>query len=208
VSRGLGWAREIVAIVGVGLVGIASFVFLVVADSQFVVRVYERSESSTLPVVVAGAVAAVGTVLGVVWYRRRVGRLGSGMRRFLGWVGIAWSVLFVVAFIWTHPVSRDAELAVPVHAGVVTYLLLIVVAAMACLPVAVLRLSRPKPHRPDDRIRVWRVRDKKPFFVSYCDCGWVGAAYDADEPRARDNAFRDARRHGTNVASDVEDPLG
>ncbi len=207
-SRGLGRAREIVALVGAGLVGIAIFVFLVVADSQFVVRVYERSESSTLPVVVAGAAAAVGTVLGVVWYRRQVGRLGSGMRRILGWFAIAWSVLFVVAFIWTHPVSRDAALAVPLHAGVVAYLLVIVVAAVAFLPVAVLRLARPKPHRPDDRIRVWRIRDKKPYFVAYCDCGWVGAAYDADEPRARDNAFRDARGHGTNVASEVEDPLG
>ena len=126
----------------------------------------------------------------------------------LGWAAIAWSVVFVIAFFWTHPVSRDPDVADPIHAGVVTYLLLIVIAAVAFFPITVLRLSRPEPHRPRDRIRIWRVDDKKPFLVAYCDCGWVGAAYDADEPHARDNAFRDARRHGTNVASEVEDPLG
>ena len=193
----------------VGLVGVAMVVFLVVADSRFVARVYERSEPSTLPAVLAGAGAAIGTVLGVVWYRRRLDRLGVSVRRLLGRAAIAWCVLFVIAFVWTHPKSRDADLAAPLHAGVVTYLLLIVVAAIAFAPVAVLRLARPKPHRPDDRVRVWRLQDKKtPYLVAYCDCGWVSAAYDLDEPHAPENAFRDARRHGTNVAPEVEDPLG
>ena len=207
-SRGLGRAREIVALVGGTLVGVAIFVFLVVADWQFVATVYERSEASTLPVVVAGAAAAVGTVLSVVMYRRRTGRLGRRTRRWFGRAAIAWSILFVIAFVWTHPVSRDAERAVPLHAGVVTYLLLIVTAAVAFLPVAILRFARPTPHRPGDRIRVWHLRDKKPYFIAYCDCGWVGSPHDAEEPDARDSAFRQARKHGTNVASDVEDPLG
>ena len=189
--------------------GVALVVFLVVADSRFVARVYERSESSTLPAVLAGAAAAIGTVLGVVWYKRRLERLGGGVRRLLGRAAIAWSVLFVIAFLWTHPMSRDTDLAVPLHAGVVTYLLLVVVAAVAVAPIAVLRLARPKPHRPDDRIRVWRLQDRKtPYLVAYCDCGWASVAYDLDEPHARENAFRDARRHGTNVAPEVEDPLG
>jgi hypothetical protein len=195
--------------VAVGLVGVALVVFLVVADVRFVARVYERSESSALPAVLAGAGAAIGTVLGVTWYRRWLDRLGVGVRRLLGRAVIAWSVLFVIAFLWTHPKSRDADLAVPVHAGVVTYLLLVVVVAVVLAPVAVLRLARAKPHRPGDRVRVWRLEDRKmPYLVAYCDCGWVGAAHDLDEPHARESAFRDARRHGANVAPDVEDPLG
>ena len=136
VWRRLGAVREFVALAGTGLVGVALFVFLVVADWQFVADVYERSGSSTLPAIVVGAAAAIGTLLGVVWYRRRLGRLGDRVRRALGRAAIAWCVLFVVAFVWTHPRSREAELAVPLHAGVVTYLLIIVVAAVAFFPIA------------------------------------------------------------------------
>jgi hypothetical protein len=125
----------------------------------------------------------------------------------LGAAGWALSVLFIIAFIWTHSVSRDAEDAGPPKAGVVTYLLLVIVAAVAFGLIAAVREARPKPHRPDDRIRVWSIRDKQPFFVAYCDCGWVGPSHDTDEPDAQDNAFRDARGHGTNVAPEVEDPL-
>jgi hypothetical protein len=52
------------------------------------------------------------------------------------------------------------------------------------------------------------IDDKKPYFVSYCDCGWVGTAYDAGDPHARDNAFRDARAHSPDVSAEVEHPLG
>jgi hypothetical protein len=201
-------ARAFLALVGGVLVGAAIFVFLVVADADFVAESYEESPTATLPAVVAAAAAAVGTVVGVVWYRRRVDCLGRRSRRALGWFGIAWSVLFVIAFWWTHPMSRDAGDADPLQAAVVTYVLLIIVAALAFFPIAVLRLSRRKPHAPDDQIRVWRVKDKQPYFVAYCDCGWVGDAHDADGPRAQDSAFRDARRHGTNVAPEVEHPLG
>jgi len=168
---------------------------------------YERSEASTLLAVVAGTAAVVGTVIGVVWYRRRVDQLGDTARRALGWFGIAWSVLFVVAFLGTHAGGRDDNDAGPLQAGVVTYLLLIIVAAVALFPILVVRHGRPKPHEPHDLVRVWQVDGKAPFFIAYCDCGWVGAPHEADEPHARDHAFRDARGHGTNVAPEVEDPL-
>ena len=85
---------------------------------------------------------------------------------------------------------------------------MIVVVAVCLVPVALLKLSRPRVHHSDDRVRVWEVRDKEPYFVAYCDCGWGGTAFDVTDPHAQDNAFRDARQHGTNVASDVEHPLG
>ena len=191
-----------------GLVlGTALLVFVIVLDAGLVVRAYERSASSTLPALVVGAAAALATVLAVVWYRRRVDQLGGTARRVLGWVGIAWAVSLVVAFFWTHPRGRDDELATPVEVGVICYVLVIVVTAVVVFPFAVRRLSRASAHRPQDRVHVWHVADGKPSFVPACECGWVGGAYDAAEPEARDEAFRAARRHGTNVASDVESAL-
>ena len=191
-----------------GLVlGTALLVFVIVLDAGLVVRAYERSASSTLPALVVGAAAALATVLAVVWYRRRVDQLGGTARRVLGWVGIAWAVSLVVAFFWTHPRGRDDELATPVEVGVICYVLVIVVTAVVVFPFAVRRLSRASAHRPQDRVHVWHVADGKPSFVPACECGWVGGAYDAAEPEARDKAFRAARRHGTNVASDVESAL-
>jgi hypothetical protein len=188
--------------------GAAIFVFVVVLDSQVVLDVYERSESGTALLVIAGAAAAVGTVLGFVWYRKRADGLDGRVRRLLGRAAIAWSVLFIVAFAATHYRSRDADEVGPLQAAVITYLLLIIVAGVVYSPIALVRQARPKAHRPDDRIRVWRIDEKEPYYVSYCDCGWFGPAYDADEPDARDKAFRDARGHGTNVAPEVEYPYG
>ena len=205
--RVLGRARAIVALVGTLLAGAAIVVFVVVSDVRFVLRVYERSETSTLVAVIVAAAALVGTVLGVVWFKRREDRVGRTARRVLGRLAIAWSILFVIAFFWTHPRNRDEHLGRPVHAGVVTYVVLVVVGAVAFFPYAVFGRSRPKPHRPDDRVRVWRLRRKQSYFVAYCDCGWVGAPHDDDVPGARDTAFREARAHGTNVAPEVEDPL-
>jgi cytochrome bd-type quinol oxidase subunit 2 len=187
--------------------GTALVVFVTVLDVGLVVRAYEGSESSTLPAVVIGAAAALATVCAVVWYRRRVDRLSGTARRVLGWAGIAWAASFVVAYLWTHPKGRDDELATPLEVGVICYVLVIVVAAVVVFPFAVRRLARPRGHRPRDRVHVWNVADGEPSFVPACECGWVGSAYDAAEPEARDKAFRDARRHGTNVASDVERAL-
>jgi O-antigen/teichoic acid export membrane protein len=205
-SRVLGWARTIVGLVGVLLVGTAIVVFLVVYDVQFVLHVYERSETSTLVAVIAATAALVGTIVGVVWFKRSEDHVGRRARRVLGRVAIAWSILFLIAFFWTHPMNRDEHLGSPVHAGLVTYVVLVVVVAVALFPYVMFRLSRPKPHRPHDRVRVWRLRDKQPYLVAYCDCGWVGAPHDDDEPHSRDSAFREARAHGTNVAPQVEDP--
>ena len=189
------------------VLGTALVVFVIVLDAGLVLRAYERSESSTLPAVVIGAAAALGTVLAVVCYRRRVDRLGGTARRVLGWVGIAWAVSFVVAFFWTHPKGRDDELATSLEVAVICYALVIVVTAVVVFPFAVRRLARRTAHRPHDRVHVWHVADGEPSFVAACECGWVGSAYDAAEPEARDKAFRDARRHGTNVASHVEPAL-
>ena len=205
--RGLGGLREIVALVGTALVGAALVVLAVVYDVRFVLRVYERSETSTLLAVIAAAAALVATVFGIVWFRRREDHLGRTARRLLGLLAIAWSVLFVIAFFWTHPMHRDEHLGRPVHAGVVTYVVLVVVGAVALFPYAAFRLSRPRAHRPDDRVRVWRARDRQGYLLASCDCGWVGTPHGDDEPHARENAFREARAHGTNVAPEVEDPL-
>jgi hypothetical protein len=200
--------RPLIGLIAGGAFGLALVVFVVVADTSLVLQAYERSASSTLVAVVIGTGAALGTVLAFAWYRSRVDRLGSTARRILGWAGIAWAALFVVGFVWTHPRHRDDKLATSLEVAVVSYCLIIVVVAVCLLPVAVLGLSRPKTHDPGNQVRVWEVRDKEPYFVAYCDCGWVSTAYEAAEPDARDNTFRDAREHGTNVAPEVEYPLG
>jgi hypothetical protein len=200
--------RPLIGLVAGGVFGLALVVFLVVLDTSLVVQAYERSAESTLTAVVIGVGAALGTVLAFAWYRGRVDRLGRTARRILGWAGIVWSFLFVVGFAWTHPRHRDDASTTPLEVAVVSYCLIIIVVAVCLLPVAALRLSRPKTHDPGDQVRVWEVRDKEPYFVAYCDCGWVGTAYEATEPEARDKAFRDAREHGTNVAPEVEYPLG
>jgi hypothetical protein len=181
---------------------------LVVFDAGLVVQAYERSASSTVAAVVIGTAAALGTVLAFAWYRSRVGRLGGTARRALGWAGIVWSGLFVIAFVWTHPRHRDDEFATPLEVAVVSYCLVIVVVAVCLVPFAVLRPARPATHGTRDRIRVWKVDDEEPYFIAYCDCGWVGTAYDVTDPEAQEKAFRDARAHGANVAPYVEHPLG
>jgi hypothetical protein len=206
--RFLGRARETALLIGGTVFGIALFVFVLVIDTQFVASALERSRSSALLAVVIGVVAALGTVLGVVWYRSRVDDLSKMARRVLGFVGIAWAVGFVLAFIVTHPRGRNDDEATTLEAGIVSYLLGILIAAAAFLPIALLRLSRPAAHEEKDRVRVMRVQDKEPFFVSSCDCGWVGPAYDETDPDASEKAFRDARMHGTNVAPEVERLLG
>jgi len=146
--RGPGRLREIVGLVGTALAGAAIVVLLVVYDVRFVVRVYERSQASTLVAVIAAATALIATVLGVVWFRRREDDLGRTARRVLGLLAVAWSVVFVIAVIWTHPRHRDEHLGHPVHAGIVTYVVLVVVGAAACLPYAAFRLSRRQARRP------------------------------------------------------------
>jgi multisubunit Na+/H+ antiporter MnhB subunit len=201
-------AREITWLVVVGIVGVAIFVFVVVLDAQLLVSALDRSGSSALWAVLAGAAAALSTVLVAVWFRARADQLGRTPRRLLGLAGIAWAVVFVVAFVISHPRGRDEESATSFEVSVVSYVLVILLAAAAVLPIAVRKLARRAPHRPDNRVQVMHIRDKNPYFVPSCDCGWVGTAYDADEPDARDNAFRDAHDHGTNVAAEVERPLG
>jgi MFS family permease len=200
--------RPLIGLIAGGVFGLALVVFVVVVDTSLVLQAYQQSAESTLAAVVIGAGAALGTVLAFAWYRSRVDRLDRTARRILGWAGIAWAVLFVVGFVWTHPRHRDDSSTTSLEIAVVTYSLVIVVVAVCLFPVAVISLSRAKPHNPGDQVRVWEVRDKEPYFVAYCDCGWVGTAYKATEPDARDKAFRDAREHGTNVAPEVEYPLG
>jgi peptidoglycan biosynthesis protein MviN/MurJ (putative lipid II flippase) len=142
--------RAIVALVGTLLVGAAIVVLMVVYDVRFVLRAYERSETPTLAAVIAAAAALVGTVLAVVWFKRSEDRIGRTARRVLGRLAIAWSILFLIASLWTHPMHRDEHLGSPVHAGVVTYVVLVVLGAVAFFPYAMFRLSRPKPHPPDD----------------------------------------------------------
>jgi hypothetical protein len=200
--------RPLIGLIAGGVFGIALVTFLVVADTSLVAQTYERSASSTVVAVVLGAGAALGTVLVFAWSRSRLERFRGKPRLLLGWAGIAWAALFVVAFVWTHPRHRDDDSVTPLEVAVVTYCLIIVVVAVCLVPVALLRLSRPRVHHSNDQVRVCEVRDKEPCFVAYCDCGWVGTAFDVTDPHAQDNAFRDAREHGPNVASDVEHPLG
>jgi drug/metabolite transporter (DMT)-like permease len=144
--------RTMIGFICAVVVGIALVVFLIVSDTTLVIRAYEQSDSSIRPALATGAAAALGSVLAVVWYRRRVGHLGGTARRMLGWVGIAWAASFVVAFVWTHPKGRDDELATPLEAGVVSYVLVIVVVAAAgFVPIAVFRPARRKTHQPRDR---------------------------------------------------------
>lgn len=200
--------RPLIGFIGAAVITLALVVFLVVIDTRLAVQAYEQSAGSTVVAVVVGTAAALTTVFAFAWYRSRVGRLGNTARRILGWAGITWAALFVVGFVWTHPRHRDDASTTPLEVAVVTYSLIIIVVAVCLFPVVVFKLSRPTTHDPGDQVRVWEIRDKEPYFVAYCDCGWVGTAYDASEPDARDNAFRDARQHGTNVAPEVEYPLG
>jgi hypothetical protein len=135
-------ARQAIGLVGSIAFGIALVVFLIVSDATLVVRAHERSGSSLLPAILGGTAAAIGTVLAVAWYRRRVDDIGRGARRMLGRAGLAWGGAFVVAFLWTHPMRRADELATPLEVAVTSYVLVIVVAAVAVLPFAVRRLAR------------------------------------------------------------------
>lgn len=196
--------RPDIEIISSAVFGIALFTFVVVLDASLIVRAYQRSEAAA---VVIGVGAALGTVLAVVWYRRRVSHLGAATRRVLGWAGIAWAGLFVVGFWWTHPMHRNEDLGT-MGVAVLSYILIIVVAALGFLPIAVRGLARPTTHHPDDRVVVWHIRDDKPYFVAHCDCDWVGTAHDATEPDAQDKVFREARGHGTEVDAEVDYPLG
>jgi hypothetical protein len=196
-----------IGLVASAVVGLVLVAVLVVFDAGLVVQAHERSASSTVAAVVIGTAAALGTVFAFAWYRSRVGRLGGTARQALGWAGIAWSGLFVIAFFWTHPRHRD-EFSTPLEVALVSYCLIVVLVAVCLLPVIVLGLARPTHHGTRDRIRVWKVDDEEPYFVAYCDCGWVGNAHDATDLEAQDKAFRAARDHGTNVAPEVEHPLG
>jgi flagellar biogenesis protein FliO len=188
--------------------GIALFVFIVVLDTRLIVSGFERSEPWALPAVLIGVAAALATVLVAIWFSRRANELGRFPRRVMGMAGIAWAVVFVILFVVTHPRGRDEDAASSLEVGAVSYVLAIVVAAVAFLPVAIMRFGRRSVHKSDDRVRVMHVAEKTPFYVASCDCGWVGAAYDETEPGAREEAFSEARAHGTNVAPEVERPLG
>jgi hypothetical protein len=145
VSRFNHTARAIGEIGGL-LVGLALIVFVIVLDVGLLVRAYERSASSTLAPMLVAATATGLTVLAVVGYRRRPEHRGV-----LGRLGVAWAVTFVVAVLWTHPRHRD-ELLTPFEAGVVTYAVLIVVGALAFLPIAVLRLGRAGSRRQGEDV--------------------------------------------------------
>ena len=182
--------RPLIGLVAGGAFGIALVTFLVVADTSLVARTYERSASSTVVAVVLGAGAALGTVLVFAWSRSRLERFRGKPRLLLGWAGIAWAALFVVAFVWTHPRHRDDESVTPLEVAVVTYCLIIVVVAVCARPGRAVQAVAASSSSLDDQVRVWEVRDKEPYFVAYCDCGWVGTAFDVTDPHAQDNAFQ------------------
>jgi cytochrome bd-type quinol oxidase subunit 2 len=200
-------ARPVLSAIGTSIGVIGLVVFVGVIDVRRVVTAYERSRSATLAALVVAVAAALATVLAAIVYVRRRDRLGSTARRVLGWTAIVWAVVFVVAFAWTHSRRRDDDLT-PITAGVVGYCLVIVAIFAAVTPFAMRAQARGRPHEPRDRVEVWYVREDDPFFIAYCECGWVGRAYDESEPDAREKAFRDAREHGTNVAPEVAYPLG
>jgi hypothetical protein len=188
-----------------GVFGLALVVFVAVIDTELVVRAYNISPSSSLTAIVIGTAAAAATVAAFAWYRTRVRRLSPRSRRILGWAGIAWAAMFVAGFAWTHPRHRnDESFTSPLEVAVICYCLIIIVVAVCLVPFAILSLSRRAPHSPHDRVQVAGLRDKRPYFVAYCECGWVGTAYNDDEPDAQDKAFQEARAHGTNVASEVQ----
>ena len=81
--------RPLIGLIAGGVFGLALVAFLVVADTSLVAQAYERSASSTVPAVVLGAGAALGTVLVFAWSRSRLERLRGTPRRVLGWAGIA-----------------------------------------------------------------------------------------------------------------------
>jgi hypothetical protein len=205
--RRLSDLRSMLGLIAGLVLGAALAVYVIVLDAGLVVRASERSATSTLPAVVIGGSAALVNVFGFAWYRARKPHIGPTASRMLGRAGIVWGALFVVLFVWTHPRGRDDELATSLQVGVIGYVLVVVVAAVVVFPFAVRTLARPRTHQARDRVHVWHLADREPCFVPACECGWVGRAYDAAGPDARDKAFRDARRHGTNVASDVERAL-
>ena len=139
-SRRFTEARSLIGLAGTVAFGIALVAFVVVADTALVVRAYQRSASSTLPAIAGGAAAALATVLAFAWYRSAAARLGRSARRNLGRAGLAWGALFIVATLWTHPLGRDEDAVSAPEVAAVTYVVLLVVAAVAVLPLAVRRL--------------------------------------------------------------------
>jgi hypothetical protein len=65
--------------------------------------------------------------------------------------------------------------------------------------------------QPDEplthRVEIWHVHGRKldDYYVSRCDCEWIGAAHGADEPNAEAMVRAEAATHSANVVPDIVD---
>lgn len=145
--------------------------------------------------------------------RRRATREQASIRTCMV---IVWLIGVVIALIgthrrhWSEPDGGDLTNATEV--GLVTYLVVIIVAAVIGAGLLLWwerRADRPIVHKADDLVEVWRVepptgdRRRRPYLEARCECGWTGQHIYETTPEARSKAFAIAHRHGARVAADV-----
>ena len=192
------------------LVGVVLLGAIVVMDGARLWQAYDRGESDAGVSIAAGVLASLGVSV-FVWRAVRARRANPRRRRF-PWTGVVLAVT-LIAFILTHPRRGDQPvLTTPLALAVVSY-----ISGLATVGVAVVVVGfrrRPgvarhqRPHASDDQNEVWHITIEDPYFVSRCDCGWVGDAHSATDPNALSLAFDEARRHNPTASPDPVNPLG
>jgi hypothetical protein len=199
----------------VAVVGALAMLGVVVAwDVSRLLRAYQVMGPAIQRPLVLGLAVAVGTAVWLGWLVRCWSDFPRARRSFWSRMLTVWVSVTLLAFVLTHtryPIPTT-ELAVIV----ITYLNAIIAGGVATAPFATWRRRQghlPREHRADDVVEVWHVRDRsrgatyEPYFVAYCECGWVSETRDETDPEAEPTVFTDARRHGSKVATDVRYPL-
>jgi hypothetical protein len=165
------------------------------------------------PLIIGLAAAAVSVVwlslLQVRWRSYSRARRSSWTKVVVGWFCVV-----VFGFVLTHDglFSNDTPTNEVLITGI-AFIAALTAAGTVVLPLLFWRRLRglpgPREHRPEDEVEVLQVRDRPgedsdAFHLRpHCECGWLGPVHHSDDPQALSNAFAEARRHGTNVKSDV-----
>jgi hypothetical protein len=212
ISGYVGRHRFVSAVGGVAVLGV-----LVAVDVARLWRAYHVMGSTVQRPLALGLVLAVGSVAWLGWLVRHWSAFPQTKRSLWRNVLIAWGGITLIAFALTHSRgSGDDTPATSPAVAAVVYLATLAAGGVVAAPLVVWRRSAealPREHQVNDLVEVWHVRDRsrgktdEPYVVAYCECGWVGDAHDETDPQAEPKAFADARRHGSNVASDVAYPL-
>lgn len=195
--------------------GVAMLGALVAIDANRLVRAHQVLGTRADRPLQLGIGSAVLTALGLIWLVRSA---GPARRVAIGFVGFLGVLGGLVVFGLSHPRHGDNTPMSAFDVGAVAFFAAAAALSAVGIPIVVLRrrseeFASARPHRPEDQIEVWHMRDTsrtgsyEPYFTTSCPCGWAGETYPASDPDAREHAFAEAHSHGTNVASAVAYPL-